>query len=105
MERLAGVLLEVDPDEADRASARGRVDLDLPAGREGPVVLGDLVSLGQVRVEVVLPREPRVALDLGPDGAREAQRERHGMAVEDRERAGKPETDRAGGGIGAARRP
>ncbi len=100
MEELARVLLEVDPHEADRARPRRRVDLDPPAGRERAVVLGDLVSLREVRIEVVLAREARVAVDRRAHGRREAQRERDGVAVQDRQRPGETEADRAGRFVG-----
>ena len=47
----------------------GRVDLDRAARRERPVVLRDLVALRQVRVEVVLARELRLAVDRRADRA------------------------------------
>ena len=60
--QLAHVLLEVDAGERDRpvlahdvARRAGQLDLDLAPPAERLVVLGDLVVLGRVRVEVVLP--------------------------------------------------
>jgi len=47
--QLAGVLLEVDPVEPDGAEGPAlAAHLDVPAGRERAVVLGDLVALRQV---------------------------------------------------------
>ncbi len=69
VERLAGVLLEVDAHEPDDFSPRGRVDRrSTPPVENGRSYWRDLVALGQVRVEVVLAGEPRLAVDLGADG-------------------------------------
>ena len=56
--RLAGVLLEVRPLDAD-AIAVGQVEPAVDVERH--VVLADLVRLGHVRVEVVLPVERSTA--------------------------------------------
>ena len=100
VEELARVLLQVDAHEADGLRPRGRVDLDRPAGRDRAVELADLVALGQIRVEVVLAGEARVAVDLPSDRGRELHRKRHRAAVGDRERAREAQADRAGRGVG-----
>ncbi len=100
MEQLPGVLLEVDAHEADGLRPGRGVDLDRAAGRDRTVELADLVPLRQVRVEVVLAGEPRVAVDLAADGVSELHRERHRAAVHDGQRSRKAEADRAGHGIG-----
>jgi hypothetical protein len=61
--------------------------------REGTVVLGDLVPLGQVGIEVVLPGEDRLGMDAAAERERRARGELDGAAVEHGERAGEPETD------------
>jgi hypothetical protein len=96
MDRLAGVLLEVDAADADLA--REALDLDGQAAEleDGRLVLGDLVALGEVRVEVVFPckhaRRPDSAIE------REAgdERERHGVAVQHGHHAGETEAYRTG---------
>jgi len=100
VKELSGVLLQVNPDETDRPAAVRRVDLDRSPGREGPVVLRDLVTLRQVGVEVVLAREARVAVDLRSDGESEAHRQGDRFAVEDRKGPREPQADRAGRGVG-----
>src|SRR5205814_4573167 len=57
VQELARVLLHVDPLHGDgpEGAAAGR-DLDGAAGGERPLVLRDLVALGQVGIEVVLAR-------------------------------------------------
>ena len=58
VEQLPGVLLHVDALESDATETRLRGgDLDASLGGQRPLVLRDLVPLGQVRIEVVLPRE------------------------------------------------
>jgi hypothetical protein len=94
---LPAVLFEMDADETDRARAGRRVDLDRAAGREGAVVLGDLVALRKIRVEVVLARETGVGVNGRSDGLREPQPERDGVAVQNGKRSRKAETDRARG--------
>jgi hypothetical protein len=100
--RLAGVFLEVDPVEADRAGGSGLApDLDAPARRERPFVLRDLVALREVRVEVVLPLEDGRAVDPAAGRQGEAQGEAHHLAVQDGERARVAEADGADGGVRA----
>ena len=74
VEQLAGVLLQMGP--RDAAAPRLAIDLELEVAlaAERQVVLRDLVTLGQVRIEVVLTVELREFRDLaaerqpGPDG-------------------------------------
>ena len=59
VQRLAGVLFEVDADDPDPARVAARLELEHAVGGERPIVLGDLVALRQVGIEIVLPREDR----------------------------------------------
>ena len=62
VQRLAGVLLEVQPLDADRHGlAVGQVDDDLALADDRRLVLADLVALRQVGIEIVLPVEHRFA--------------------------------------------
>ena len=61
VQRLAGVLFHVDAREADAAALAVDGDVEAAAERERPLVLRDLVALRQVRIEVVLAREDRLA--------------------------------------------
>ena len=65
VDRLAGVLLKVQPLDADRDRlfAVG-LDLDLALADDRFLVLADLIALRQVRIEIVLPVEPAPAIDL-----------------------------------------
>ena len=100
---LGGVLLEVRPNDPDLELAVGRRQRQLPVDAERLVVLGDLVALGQVGIEVVLPvedarsaisqpraRPSRIVISI-------ASRVRHGQ------RPGMRQADRAGARVLAAR--
>jgi hypothetical protein len=81
---FAGILLQVGAGQAHHFLA----DAQLSALDDGHLVLADLVSLRQVRVEVVFAREDRAPVDR----AVHRQAKTHGMlergAVEHRQRAG-----------------
>ena len=65
MQRLAGVLLEVEALDADLdALAVGHVDDDLALPDDRRLVLADLIALRQVGIEIVLPVEDRIEIDL-----------------------------------------
>ena len=58
MQRLAGVLFEMQPLDADReVSALGQRHADLTFADDRLLVLADLIALRQVRIEIVLPVE------------------------------------------------
>ena len=64
VQRLAGVLLEMQPLDADRDGAVGQVDRDLALADHRRLVLADLVALRQVGIEIVLAVEHRAQVDL-----------------------------------------
>src|SRR5690606_35808743 len=55
VEKLSGVFFDVNPVNADFLFAFFRLDFHIAVPAQGQVVLGDLVALGQVRVEVIFP--------------------------------------------------
>src|ERR1019366_135050 len=91
MGRLARVLLHVGPLDAHPRPV-GKVEVPVRVDRL--VVLADLIVLGLVGVEVVLPVEGR-----GPDLAVEGRADGHGhlhrLLVEHRQRAGQAQAHRA----------
>src|SRR5215469_4553588 len=65
MERLAGILLEMQSlDPNLNRWGIGHVDDDFTFADDRRLVLADLVSLRQVRIEIVLPIEYRSQIDL-----------------------------------------
>src|SRR6185503_10344554 len=71
-----------------------------------PLVLRDLVALGEVRIEVVLAREDRLGLHVAAERQRRHDGVVDGLAIEDGQRARLSKTDRAHFrvGCGAERR-
>src|SRR5437764_13956398 len=59
VQRLAGVLFEVHPPDADAPADPAAGVFDGAASRERLLILRDLVALRQVRIEVILAREER----------------------------------------------
>ena len=101
VDRLAGVLLEMDAHEPHAQRARRAVLLERdvePAARDDRLlVLRDLIALGQIGIEVVLAREHGVAPDLAVRGEPGADRELDRAAVEHRQHARQREADRVDG--------
>ena len=87
--RLAGVLLEVKPLDADpRRVAVRHVDHNLAFADDRRFVLADLVALRQIRIEVVLAVEYRLEIDLGLQPEPGAHRLAHAFLVDHRQHAG-----------------
>jgi len=89
MNSFSGVERAIDVEFArhanrDRRAIGGDSDLHVAFGREWLVELRDLVALGQIGVEVVLPRKLRAQLDLASGGDGHAHRQFHGAAVHHR---------------------
>ena len=61
VDRLAGVLLQVQPLDADVQRLAVDVDLDLALADDRLLVLADLIALRQVGIEVVLAVEHAAA--------------------------------------------
>ena len=102
MDGLAGFFLQVDPPEPDEAGAVLALDLDAAGQGNGlarPVVLRDLVALGQVRVEVVLAGEGAGFGHVAVHGQGHADRVLDGAAVQDGQDAGHAEADGADAGV------
>ena len=95
MQRLARVFLHVDAGQSNPRDRSTDGDVEASAERQRPLVLRDLVALGQVRVEVVLPREDRFALHGAAKRQGGLDGEVDGLTVEHRKRARKAEADRA----------
>ncbi len=95
-----GVLLEMGTRDPHLEAAAGGLHHEAPVGRERQLVLADLVALGQVRVEVVLAVPARHLGRGRLDGHAGGQHVSHGLTVDHRQRAGQPQADWAGVGVG-----
>ncbi len=95
MDRFSRILLEVDPGDPDLLLPPLRLDDEAAARGQGATVLGDLIPLGQVGVEVVLPGKE--ALSLDPAGERQCgfDRKSHRFLVQHGEGTRHSEADRA----------
>ncbi|CAB4870234.1 unannotated protein [freshwater metagenome] len=69
-------------------------DLERPFERNRFVELRDLVILGEVGVEIVLPGEPAGLGDLTPEGKPERNRVPNSVLVDDRQASGESEANR-----------
>jgi hypothetical protein len=104
--RLAGVLLEMQPLDADLdvlelALAVGTDrDDDLALADDRILVLGDLIALRQVGVEIVLAVEDRAVVDLRLEAKTGAHGLGHAFLVDHRQHAGHRRIDEADIGIG-----
>ena len=68
MQAFAGIFFEVDAGDADFLFAALAGDLDETKLGEWLVVLRDLVSLGQVGIEIILAGEDRGFVDAAVQG-------------------------------------
>src|SRR5690606_20140432 len=86
VQRLARILFEVDATDADPAHLAVRLlQIQPPTGRERAVELRDLVSLGQVRVEVVLAGETAGQVHGAVQAQGRAYAQLDGAGVDDRQ--------------------
>ena len=101
VDRLPRIFLHVDPSDPDalgEAPAAGllAVDLDPAIRRKRLLVLGDLVALGKVGIEVVLPCKDRARMHRTVHGERGPHPEFHSARVQDRQGPRKREAHGAG---------
>ena len=101
VQALAGVLLEMQPGDADLAHRPvGHVQTDPAVADDRLLVLRDLIAGGQVGIEVVLALEDAVQIDLGGEAKPGLDRLLDAMAVDDRQHPRKRGVDRRNLGIG-----
>ena len=97
MDRLAGILLQVqplDPDH-DRLGLPRHIDDNLALTHDRFGELADLVALGQIGIEIVLPIETRLAVDLRLQAQPGPNRLRDAFAIDDGEHARHGRIDKA----------
>jgi hypothetical protein len=88
-------LHQVRPSLLRRVHVGIALDLEVPADADRQVVLADLVVLGHVRIEVVLPVEQRLRSDLAVQGEADAGDVLDRLLVRDREGSGQAQAHRA----------
>ena len=100
VETLSGILLEVQPFDADfhRLPAR-QIEEHFTFAYDRVLVLGDLIAGRQVGIEIIFPVEPRVAIDLCPQAETGADRLLDAIAVDDGQHAGHGRIDKADLGV------
>ncbi len=102
MDQLPGVLFYMNPGDPDPANLAVDGDVEVAVPGDGELVLRNLVSLGQIGVEVVLPGEPAFPLDLAVGGQGHPEGEIDHLPVEHREDSRHPQADRADMGVGGS---
>ena len=107
VQRLARVLLQVQPRNVDAflasllPGAAGRnVDFQPAVLGQRPVVLRNLVALGQVRIKIVFAREDGLLPHLTVDCQRRPRRQLRHLPVQHRQRPRQAQADRADVGVG-----
>jgi hypothetical protein len=100
VEEFAGVFFHVNTDEPDPSLLAVHLDLHVPVRGQGEFILGNLVTLGKVRVKVIFPGELAVGGNLAVRGQRGAHRKFNDLLIEDRKTSGEPGANRAGVSIG-----
>ena len=101
VQRLAGVLLEMQALDADlSARAVFHVEGDAALAHYGLEVLGNLIAGRQVGVEVVLPLEDRVQVDLGLEAEAGLDRLLDAGSVEHRQHPRQGRIDQRDLGVG-----
>ena len=89
MQGLARVLLQMQALDAHHdLLGGGNIDDHLALAHDGALVLGDLIALGKVGVEVVLPVEGRAVVDLRLEANAGAHGLLDALLVDDGEHAG-----------------
>ena len=96
MNGLAGLLLEMDPDDADLFYYAVRRNLQKPVSTDRQVILGYLIRLGEVGIEVLLTVELGIGGDLTVQCHAGLDRKGEGLAVKHWKNAGETHADRAG---------
>jgi len=89
VQRLACILLQMQPLDADaHRIAVGQRDLNLTLAHDRRFVLADLIALRQVRIEIILAIENRLAVDPGLEAKSRADGLADAFLVDDRQHAG-----------------
>ena len=103
VQRFAGVLLQMQPLDADGdALAVRQIDDHLALAHDRRLVLADLIALRQIGIEIVLPVEHRFEIDLGLQAQARADRLAHAFLVDHRQHARHRRIDQRDMAVGLA---
>jgi len=97
---LRGVVLEVQPRDADALDPAFVLDFEVAAGGQRQFVHGNLVAFGQVGIKIVFSGEAGEFLDIQLQGQRRADAQLDRAFVQHRQCAGQAQTDGASVRIG-----
>jgi len=100
MDVFPGILFHVDTGDADALLLAVHGDVHMAVLADGLLELGNLIALGQIRVEVVLTGKDRHRVDGAVGGQAHLGGELHDLGVQDRQHARHPRTDRTDVGVG-----
>jgi hypothetical protein len=100
MNKLSCILFHVNAMDAYPFGSLIGVDIEPPVAGQGEFVLGNLVTFGQVGIEVVLAGELAVGSDSAMGGEGHPESEFDHVAIQYGKHAGHTEAHRAGVGIG-----
>ena len=87
VDRLAGVLLQMQPFDADRQRLAIDIDLDFALADDRLLVLADLIALGQVGVKIVLAIENASEVNFGVQPEPGAYRLCNALGIDHRQHA------------------
>ena len=88
MEGFAGIFFKMGPGNADHLLFTIDHDGGFPGADYWKIKLADLVTLGKVRIEIVLPRKDRARRYRSADGKAKLHRHLHGLLIKDRKNPG-----------------
>ena len=100
VKRLSGIFFEMGPGDPDTFTACVRRNLKAAAADNRNLVLTDLITLGQIRVEVIFPGKDRHPIDRCANRKTKSGGHKRSLAVHHRKHAGQADIDCTGLGIG-----
>jgi len=100
MGQFAGILLEVNAADADRLFIRGGINGEQTVLRERRFILGDLITFGEVGVEVILAGKNADGVEGAVQGKRNFYPIFNRRTIDHRQRTWQTEADWANGSVG-----
>ena len=88
VQRFASVLLQMQALDANALGVAINVNLDFALADDRLLVLRDLIALGQIRIEIILPVEDGARVDFSLEAEARANGLGHALFVDDWQHAG-----------------